>query len=98
MTADHHFDTLLATARLELDRAHRAALALEAGDIRRGLELSIAALAEAAATPAEPELTPSPETAGRIRASLQTALADLDRGSLSELGTLLEQARKALDC
>ena len=99
MPADHHhFDALIATARLELDRAHRAALAVEAGEIRRGLELAITALREAAAMPAGPEVTPTPETAGQIGATLQTALADLDRGPLSELGTLLEQARKDLGC
>ncbi len=99
MTSEnHHFDALIATARLELDRAHRAALAVEAGEIRRGLELAITALRDAAAAPAGPGVAPSPETAGRLRATLQTALADLDRGSLSELGTLLEQARKDLGC
>ena len=99
MTADnHHFDALIATARLELDRAHRAVLAVEAGEIRRGLELAIAALRDAATAPAGPDVAPSPETAGHIGTTLQTALADLDRGLLSELGTLLEGARKDLGC
>jgi len=99
MTADiHHFEALIETARLELDRAHRAALSVEAGEIRRGLELSIAALRDAAEASAGTEVVPTPETAGRIGASLRTALADLDQGSLSELGTLLEKARKDLDC
>ncbi len=39
-TEEHHAEALIETARLELDRAHRAALGMEAGEVRRGLELA----------------------------------------------------------
>lgn len=95
---DLHYDALIATARLELDRAHRAALATEAGDIRRGLEMAIAALNDAAATPASPGVEPGPDAAKVIAATLRSGLDDLSRGSLSELGNLLESARRDLGC
>ncbi len=43
----HHRDALIETARSELERAHRAALAVEAGELRRGMTLAVAALRQA---------------------------------------------------
>ena len=90
MTVDaHHQDALIETARLELDRAHRAALSMEAGEVRRGLELAHSALHEAGAEGAEPY--------GRLAGSLATALADLDAGSLAEMTKIIEAARKEIE-
>ena len=87
-TESHHQGALIETARLELDRAHRAALTMEAGEVRRGLELALAALREAASAG-----TPDYEAlAGR----LATALSDLDSGSLAEMTHIIETARKEI--
>ncbi len=85
----HHQDALLQTARLELDRAHRGARAMEAGEIRRGLELALAALRELMAD-RPPEM---PEDAAD---KVQAALADLDAGSLAEMDKLIEDVRAAI--
>ena len=89
----HHQASLIEAARLELERAHRAALALDAGEIRRGVQLALNALSEAAESPAS---VPSPETLHRLSATLGRALVDLQDGRLAELGSLLEAARKEL--
>lgn len=91
-----HHDALLATARLELDHAHRAALNLEAGDLRRGLQMSLDALAEAAAMPAAEAGETDMAMLGRVRTMVQAALADLDSGALANLGTQIEDARREL--
>lgn len=94
----HHQASLIETAQLELERAHRAALALDAGEIRRGVQLALDALREAALpTGGEAEaLVPPPDTLHRLAGTLERALADLQDGRLAELGTLLEAARKEL--
>ncbi len=90
MTTDpHHHDALIETARLELDRAHRAAIAMQAGEVRRGLELAFAALREAA----EGGVEPYDALAGRIA----TALGDLDTGALTEMTQIIETARKQIE-
>ena len=95
MTADkHHFDALIATAKLELERAHRGALSIEAGEIRRGMELALTALREAAAEEAG---TPDPATLTELRETLTTALAELDGGQLSGMEARIEAARHRLD-
>ena len=88
---EHHRFTLIETARTELDRAHRGALAMEAGEVRRGLQLALAAMQEAAATdaPADPALAAS-------TAKLSAALSELDGGSLARMDTLIEELRVAL--
>ncbi len=86
---DHHQDALIETARLELDRAHRAALAMEAGEVRRGLDLALAALQGASADGGEMYAT----LAGQI----STALADLDSGSLAEMAHIIEAVRKEIE-
>ena len=86
---DHHQDALLETARLELDRAHRAAIALEAGEVRRGLELALAAFRSAG----EADGARYAPLAGQIEA----ALADLDAGSLAEMERIVEAVRKEIE-
>ena len=73
MTAeDHHQDALIETARLELDRAHRAALGMQAGEVRRGLELALAALQAAEAV----EGSRTTGLASRIGTRSQTLTVD----------------------
>ena len=100
MTADkHHFDALIATAKLELERAHRGALSIEAGEIRRGLELALTALREATGEAAETKeaAAPEPTTLAELQATLTTALAELDGGQLSGMEANIEAARQRLD-
>lgn len=95
MTADkHHFDAFIATAKLELERAHRGALSAEAGEIRRGLELALTALREAAG---EETSRPDPVTLTELQATLATALTELDSGQLSGMEARIEAARHRLD-
>ena len=87
----HHRDALIETAQAELDRAHRAAVSLEAGEMRRGLSLATAALRDASAIdPPDPGL-------GELAARVEKALADLDSGALAEMATLIEDVRKRLE-
>ena len=86
---DHHEDALIETARLELDRAHRAALAMEAGEVRRGLELALAALR-----------TADSDGNGRYHGFVErigTALADLDGGALIEMEQIIVAVRKEME-
>jgi hypothetical protein len=95
----HHQATLIETAKLELDRAHRAALALDAGELRRGLQIARDSLQAGAAPVAgatEPSV-PSADMLLRLAASLNQALTDLEDGQLSETGNLIEAVRKELD-
>ncbi len=91
--------TLLETARLELTRAHRAALALDAAEIRQGVQIALDALREAARlAEAEPAASAWPgEMLRRLAGLLERALADLQGGALAELGALIEAARKELE-
>ncbi len=79
----HHRDALIETAAAELDRAHRGTIALEAGEVRRGLQLASKALHDA--------------EEGDKAAMLDKALADLDDGALAEMGNLIEAVRKTLE-
>ena len=94
----HHQASLVETAQLELERAHRAALALDAGEIRRGVQLARDALREAAVpVTGETEASvPPPAMLHRLAGTLDRVLADLQDGRLAELGVLLEAARKEL--
>ena len=100
MTLDtHHQASLIETAKLELDRAHRAARALDAGELRRGLQLARDSLRQGAApvdAAPEPEVPPTDQMA-RLIAILDRALADLETGQLAEVGKLIEDARKELE-
>ena len=94
-----HHDALIETARLELDRAHRAVLAVEAGEIRRGVALAVVALKEADADGLQSDPAGEGVIAG-VLVTLARVQDDLDNGALVELGNLLEAARKQLsaDC
>ena len=83
----HHRRALLETAQLELDRAHQAARTLSAGDIRRGLDIALISLRDA-----EPD-----SLLQSCIERLEQALASLDAGKLSVVGTLIEQVRKDLE-
>ena len=95
----HHQATLIETAKLALDRAHRAARALDSGELRRGLELARDSLREGAVPlPETPEpAVPSTDQMSRLITVLDRALADLDAGKLAEMGNLIEAARKELE-
>ncbi len=84
----HHEDALVETAQLELDRAHRGAVAMDAGEMRRGLQLALTALQEAAADAAGP--------LGALASKVEQALAALDGGSLTEMESLIESVRTSL--
>jgi hypothetical protein len=86
---DHHQDALLETARLELGRAHRAAIALEAGEVRRGLELALAAFRSAGEVDGA-RYAP-------LASQIEAALADLDAGSLAEMERIVEAVRKEIE-
>lgn len=84
----HHHDALMETARAELQRAHAAAVSMNAAELRRGLELALDAVRQAAALPGA---LPSGAVDG-----LQRALAELDGGKLAEMEQRLEQVRAEL--
>ncbi len=89
----HHGRALIEEARLALDGAHRAALAADAGGLRRSLGLADVLLREAAAA------LPIEEAGGgmaAVRAEITHALADLDTGALMEMEALIETARTKL--
>ena len=86
----HHHDALLETARTELGRAHQAAVAMSAADLRRGLQLALDALREAGSLPGG---LPSPDVTGQV----ERALAELDSGQLADMERQLESARAALN-
>jgi hypothetical protein len=95
----HHQATLVETAKMELTRAHRAALALDASEIRRGIQLAVEALRAAAGlTPGETEpAVPPTDALLRLAGELDHALTDLGDGKLAEMGNILEAARKDLE-
>ena len=62
---------------------------MEAGEVRRGLELAFAALREAAAG--------GSDTYDALAGRIATALGDLDTGSLSEMTNIIEAARKEIE-
>ena len=80
---EHHQEALIETARLELDRAHRGVISMEAGEVRRGLQLALAALRGLAGEPY-----------GVLAGRVESALADLDAGSLADMDNLIEAVRK----
>ena len=86
----HHARALLEEAQLALDRVHRAAIAAEAGEIRRGLDLAVTALQQASSAGLGTE---ADQAIGTVRATLETARADLDGGALVEMEKLVETAR-----
>lgn len=89
----HHGRAALEEAQLALHRVHRAALAANAGEIRRGLDLAIAALREAVAAGLG---AAADEAIGSVQAKLEAAKADLDGGALVEMEKLIEASRSSL--
>ncbi len=89
----HHGRALLETAQLELDRAHRAAVAANAGEIRRGLDLALAALRESETAGLGAEMD---QAIGTVRDDLTAARLNLDSGSLVAMEQLIETARTSL--
>ena len=89
----HHGHALIEAAREALDTVHRAALAADAGGLRRGLTIAASALADAAATRLGDEEKAAVTAA---QGSIGKALADLDGGALSEMEALIEAARGVL--
>ena len=89
----HHGLALIEEARAALDGVHRAALAADAGGLRRGLTMAGAALDSALKT----ELaTEAAQAATEVRDMLASAAADLDGGKLVEMELLVEAARTKL--
>lgn len=89
----HHGHALIESAREALDTVHRAALAADAGGLRRGLAIAASALADAAATELD---DPAKVAVAAAQGSIGKALADLDGGALSEMEALIESARNVL--
>jgi hypothetical protein len=89
-TEQHHQGALIETARTELDRAHRAAIAMEAAEVRRGLSLAETALNDAAAGP-------DGELYRGLAARVAAAQADLAGGALAEMALIIEDVRKAIE-
>ena len=90
---EHHARALLEEAQLALDRVHRAAIAANAGELRRGLDLAVTALREAGSAGLG---TDADQAIGTVRATLEAARTDLDSGALVEMEKLIETARSSL--
>jgi hypothetical protein len=100
MAEAQHREALIETARLELDRAHRGALAMNAAEMRLGLELAIAALREGSSVSIAKDGQPEEQRGKRLSdlaEALEEALGSLDDGSLLEMENLIEGVRKELD-
>ena len=93
MSAEHRQDLAIETATTALDRAHRGALVMDASEVRRGLELALAALSDAAAAVATGS---APQPFAESSSKLTKALADLDQGALAEMEILIEEVRTSL--
>ncbi len=92
-TEAHHAHALIEAARAALDGVHRAALAADAGGLRRGLAVAASNLQQAAQAGLDGEASSAIEGARTI---IATALADLDGGALVEMEQQIEEARKKL--
>ncbi len=95
MSGEHHRDLVTETATVALDRAHRGVLAMDASEVRRGLELALAALSEADEAVAGGGFSATRAVAESIQ-KLTRALADLDQGAFSEMEGLIEEVRTSL--
>lgn len=89
----HQAGALLEDVKLELDGVHRAALAADAGALRRGLDLAITMLEKAVAAGLDDA---TGTTVAAVVASLETARSDLEGGALVEMAHLIETARTNL--
>ena len=85
---------MIEEARLELGRAHAAAITMSAGEIRRSLAL---ALDHLRAMPPGGAAGVTEATCRECVGKLELALTDLDGGSLMAMAGLIEEVRKALE-
>lgn len=92
-TEAHHGLALIEEARAALDGVHRAALAADAGGLRRGLGLAESALEGALGSNLEGD---AGRAVSEVREMLANAAADLDSGKLVEMELLVEAARSKL--
>ncbi len=90
----HHGRALIEEAQLALDSVHRAALAADAGGLRRGLGVADTLLqqTEQAALGSD-----SDAAIAVVRGDIATALADLETGDLVGMEALIETARTKLN-
>lgn len=89
----HHGRALIEEARSALDGVHRAALAADAGGLRRGLGVADALLQQTAQAGLGGE---ADAAIADVRGDIATALADLDAGALVGMEALIEAARTKL--
>ena len=89
----HHGRALIEEAQLALESVHRAALAADAGNLRRGLDMADSLLQQTA----QSSLGADADAAvAAVRADIATALADLESGALTAMEPLIEAARTKL--
>ena len=89
----HHGRALIEEAQLALESVHRAALAADAGNLRRGLDMADSLLQQTA----QSSLGADADAAvASVRADIATALADLESGALTAMEPLIEAARTKL--
>lgn len=89
----HHGLALIEEARLALDGVHRAALAADAGGLRRGLASADALLAQTGAAGLGAEMDAA---VAAVRDDIRTAVTDLETGALTGMEALVEAARTKL--
>lgn len=89
----HHGRALIEEARSALDTAHRAAVAADAGGLRRGLATAETLLHDAAQAGLEGE---ADADVAAVRDGISKALANLEAGALVEMEGLIETARTRL--
>ena len=93
-TEAHHGRALIEEARLALDAVHRAALAADAGGLRRGLGVADTLLQQTEQTGLGSE---TDAAIAIVRGDIATALTDLNTGELVGMETLIEIARTKLN-
>ena len=93
-TEAHHGRALIEEARLALDAVHRAALAADAGGLRRGLGVADTLLRQTEQTGLGGEVD---AVVAVVRGDIATALTDLETGELVGMEALIETARTKLN-
>lgn len=89
----NHGRALIEEAQLALDAVHRAALAADAGGLRRGLDTADDLLQQSAQAGLGNE---ADAAVALVRADIATARADLENGALTAMEPLIETARTKL--
>lgn len=90
----HHGRALIEEAQLALDSVHRAALAADAGGLRRGLGVADSLLQQTEQAGLGGEAVAA---IAAVRGDIATAIADLETGELVGMETLIETARTKLN-